>query len=167
MRVRALGGLSVERVTSAEPPKARRGHGTTLQVLEVVLSHGGAPVPAQRVADLVWPQTDGDHAMDSLKVALSRLRRLGLAEGGKAIPWIHSHDQHVVVDPSLCSVDCFAVADLLDHALSRPDDLETLRVAVDSYTGDFLDGGGTAPHALAFRQRLQDRHRAACAALER
>ena len=47
-----------------------------LAVLKAIISMGCSGVPAQRLADALWPDREGDHAMGALEVALRRLREL-------------------------------------------------------------------------------------------
>lgn len=160
IRVRALGALAVERVEAPVNNATRRAPGTTLEVLAAVLAYGGAPAPVSDVADRVWPTADGDSALHSLNVALSRLRRAGAADGGAPVPWIHVRDHHIELDPGQCAVDCFAAADLLDYALARPEDADTRRVALSSYHGEFLGKEIEAPWSHGYRDALRAKHQA-------
>ena len=47
-----------------------------LALLKLLIAFGGAEVSQHRVLDLLWPDADGDNAYRSLKMALSRLRKL-------------------------------------------------------------------------------------------
>jgi|GEM_PF-2679965 len=140
VRVRALGSLAVERPGEPQCANGGRAIGTTLQVLAAVLSWCGEPAPIARVADLVWPLADGDAALHSLKVALSRLRRVG---GAEPVPWILVRDHHISLDPALCAVDCLAARDLLALARTEPGDAElrrlALRISEGALFGDALE----------------------------
>ncbi len=53
-------------------PKVRR----PIELLECLVELGGACVSQEKLCDALWPESDGDKASASLKVNLSRLRRL-------------------------------------------------------------------------------------------
>jgi DNA-binding SARP family transcriptional activator len=47
-----------------------------LALLKALLALGGREVPEGRLAEILWPEADGDLAHNSFEVALSRLRKL-------------------------------------------------------------------------------------------
>jgi DNA-binding SARP family transcriptional activator len=47
-----------------------------LALLKALIALGGRGVPEERLAELLWPEADGDLAHHSFEVALSRLRKL-------------------------------------------------------------------------------------------
>jgi DNA-binding SARP family transcriptional activator len=69
LRVRLLGGFEVE---GLEP--ARVGSRKARTLLKVLALARGAPVPADRLADAVWPDGPPARAADQLGVLVSRLR---------------------------------------------------------------------------------------------
>jgi hypothetical protein len=77
----------------------------TKSLLLALIGEGGYKVPAERLSDLLWPDSDGDQAAQNLKVALHRLRRLGCAPDEAAVNWIHVKHGHVSLARSLCWVD--------------------------------------------------------------
>lgn len=80
----------------------------TKSLLLALIGEGGYKVPAERLSDLLWPDSDGDQAAQNLKVALHRLRRLGCAPDEAAVNWIHVKHGHVSLARSLCWVDAHA-----------------------------------------------------------
>ena len=78
------------------------------QGLDTLIGEGGYKVPAERLSDLLWPDSDGDQAAQNLKVALHRLRRLGCAPDEAPVNWIHVKHGHVSLARSLCWVDAHA-----------------------------------------------------------
>lgn len=77
----------------------------TKSLLLALIGEGGYKVPAERLSDLLWPDSDGDQAAQNLKVALHRLRRLGCAPDEAPVNWIHVKHGHVSLARSLCWVD--------------------------------------------------------------
>ncbi|MCX7250578.1 MAG: hypothetical protein NTX37_03575 [Burkholderiales bacterium] len=80
----------------------------TKSLLLALIGEGGYKVPAERLSDLLWPDSDGDQAAQNLKVALHRLRRLGCAPDEAAVNWVHVKHGHVSLSRSLCWVDAHA-----------------------------------------------------------
>ncbi len=80
----------------------------TKSLLQALIHAGGYKVPAERLSDLLWPDSDGDQAAQNLKVALHRLRRLGCAPDEVPVNWIHVKHGQVSLARSLCWVDAHA-----------------------------------------------------------
>jgi len=80
----------------------------TKSLLLALIGEGGYKVPAERLSDRLWPDSDGDQAAQNLKVALHRLRRLGCAPDEAPVNWIHVKHGHVSLARSLCWVDAHA-----------------------------------------------------------
>lgn len=82
VRVRTLGGFAIEvddRAVSAEGKQQKR----PLELLQALVALGGS-AGRERLADLLWPEAEGDRALDALEVALRRLRQL--LGGPDAVP---------------------------------------------------------------------------------
>lgn len=47
-----------------------------LELLKALVALGGEAVPQERLADLLWPDADGDRAASNLNTVLHRLRKL-------------------------------------------------------------------------------------------
>ena len=77
----------------------------TRSLLLALIGEGGYKVPVERLSDLLWPDSDGDQALQNLKVALHRLRRLGCAQDEAPVNWIHVKHGRVSLARSLCWVD--------------------------------------------------------------
>ena len=77
----------------------------TKSLLLALIGEGGYKVPVERLSDLLWPDSDGDQALQNLKVALHRLRRLGCAQDEAPVNWVHVKHGRVSLSPSLCWVD--------------------------------------------------------------
>jgi hypothetical protein len=74
VRVRTLGCFQIDidgRPLRHEAKAPKR----PLELLQALIAHGGR-APVARLADALWPQSEGDHATDAFEVALRRLRKL-------------------------------------------------------------------------------------------
>jgi len=82
VRIRVLGRFSVLR---GDKPLAAAGRGAKpLDLLKALVALGGRGVGEAELAEMLWPNADGDRAHSSLKVNVHRLRRL---LGEECIVW--------------------------------------------------------------------------------
>jgi ATP/maltotriose-dependent transcriptional regulator MalT len=147
LQIRTLGPLSVagEKEAGVEPSGPLRG--VRLRLLAELVAAPIAGVPLVRLADELWPDADGDRAMQSLHTTLHRLRKaLGC-------------DEAVVVDGGLarldrriCSVDAWQLMDVASRGDASPQALEAAQAL---YNGPFLEGVKLDAGALDYRARLQ------------
>ncbi|BCS55032.1 BTAD domain-containing putative transcriptional regulator [Geobacter sp. SVR] len=150
-----------------------------LSLLKALIVHGGREVPADWLCEALWPSAMGDAAYSSLKMALSRLRRL---LGDDHL--VEMREGKLSLNRSMCWVDAWAVtgsAGRIDARLRREEDGITaardnsLAGLVDEmirmYAGEFLSGEKTEYWEINFRSRLQyaflGAMKAFCAGLER
>jgi hypothetical protein len=75
LRIRLFDGWRVEGLAASADARQKADSKPT-QVLQFLAAHAPAAVPAQRLADALWPEAEGDKAIRSLDVALTRLRAL-------------------------------------------------------------------------------------------
>ncbi|MDX8522680.1 BTAD domain-containing putative transcriptional regulator [Mesorhizobium dulcispinae] len=92
----------------------------------------GLAAPRERLADLLWSNSDSEHSRNSLRQTLSVLRR-DLSRAGMDI--IHSHKELIGIRPNAVRVD---VEDF-EAGLSARSASE-LETTLALYTGPFLDG---------------------------
>jgi DNA-binding SARP family transcriptional activator len=158
LRIEALGagGLRVFRKGAAATDGRHRGS-RALTLLKALVALGGAQVSMTRLADLLWPDDEGQRVTSRMKVTISRLRRLGLADGEDSEPWITVRDGKVALDPAQCSVDALAFEDALRRALADPRELDRLFTALELYRGLFLEGESEG-WIDAARERLDGRY---------
>ncbi len=121
----------------------------TRMLLIALICEGGQKVPATRLADMLWPDTEGDKALQNLKVALHRLRRLGCLEGDEPVNWVHVKHGVVSLVRGLCWVDVHEMEALLD---ARENWRE---VIVQHDEGEFLPGDFSHPWVVRYRERIQ------------
>jgi len=113
-----------------------------LDLLKALIALGGRKVSEFRLADAMWPDSDGDMQHQSLATTLHRLRRIvGLRE------FVHYSNGHLSLDPRYCWVDAWAFERLLSHAETEAREMKKESIlsavrsaekAVSLYKGDFL-----------------------------
>ena len=126
LRVRLLGGLDIrlgeERVPPLDSARAE-------SLLAYLLVHRDAPQPRQRLAFLLWPESNEPQARTNLRQVLHNLRR--------ALP-----DADRLIDVGPRTLQWRAAAPFwLDVAIFEQAVVDgRLQEAVDTYTGDLLEG---------------------------
>ncbi|SMF97354.1 Transcriptional regulatory protein, C terminal [Methylomagnum ishizawai] len=146
VKVRTLGGLAIW-LDNRPVDLAAKLRTKPMELLIALICHGGRAVPAERLAELLWPDTDGDKALNAYHVTLKRLREwLGgevlIQRGGQL--WL---------DQRHCWVDCWTFI----RGLTAPGGNDRWLAL---YRGDFLPDN-ESPHVMGFREWLKIRHRAA------
>jgi DNA-binding SARP family transcriptional activator len=110
----------------------------TKNLLKALIVCGGTRVSADFLVDTLWPEADGDRAMKNLKVALSRLRRIGCRNGEEPLHWIEVRGRHVSLLHPVCVVDSIQFRRKLVAAMKEEINRELLLEALDLYKEDFL-----------------------------
>ncbi|HFQ88668.1 MAG TPA: hypothetical protein ENK27_01215 [Desulfobulbus sp.] len=121
----------------------RHWHGRqSKKLLKAIIVFGGCKVDMEHLAYLLWPDHEGDRAMNNLKMAISRLRQVG-SDGDEVVPWIAVKHKKVSLLKKLCRVDAIDFHQALND-LAGSNDPVALQEALSLYTGDFLpqDEGG-------------------------
>lgn len=75
LRIRLFDGFTVEGINSGTQESGKKGESKSTQILQFLAAHAPGAVATQRLADALWPEAEGDKAMRSLEVALTRLRQ--------------------------------------------------------------------------------------------
>lgn len=114
------------------------------RLLLAVLALEGRPLPRERLAELLWPQSEGAQARANLRRALFDLRRL-LQRAGLPEQALLSDKKQLALHPALdWQLDCreFAAAlpELPSERAPSPEGLERLAQRLDLYRGPLLDG---------------------------
>ncbi len=159
IRVRTLGDFAVERegVPVAFVGKAPR---KALALLKCIITFGPKGAPLTSLAEVLWPDDDGDRAQGALRTALHRLRTL-LGDTRTLVV----SDGRASLDPTLVWVDLFAFERRAPRAAADRDDIDRL---CDLYRGPFLPHDSDASWAIGARFRCQTRfEQAICAVTER
>ena len=166
MMIRTFGGLSIEidgqPLTFSGKPQHK-----PLQLLKALIALGGSEVPSETLADLLWPETEGDLAAKALGMALLRLRRL------------LGHDDLIVstggmlsLSRNRCRVDILDQAALLKRLglpLNTPTSAEQdlspeliplIEAQIRAYRGEFLATDSACPWTIPARDQARRHHRA-------
>ncbi len=157
VRVESLGRFRVVRWGKPLPLESS-GQRRPLDLLRALLACGGREVRRERLADLLWPEADGDAASRVLATTLHRLRRL-LGEGVVIRP----REGMVGLDPHRCWVDIWALEEGVGAILEQRRGIgERERVAeaeraIALYRGPLLRATGGESWLLAPRERLHVR----------
>ncbi|HEU4368822.1 MAG TPA: bacterial transcriptional activator domain-containing protein, partial [Methylomirabilota bacterium] len=141
------------------PGKAQK---KPLALLQVLVALGGRNVREDEIAEVLWPDSEGDAAHQALAVTLHRLRRL-LGHGGAVL----RSDGRISLAPSHCWVDVWAVdrtLALAEAAIARSPvrdhewaaSIRWTDRAVALYRGEFLGGDQTMPWAAGVSGRLKE-----------
>lgn len=104
-----------------------------IELLKCLISLGGREVGAQKLAEAIWPDAEGDAAYQSFTMTLKRLRELI----GKKEALILSEGK-LTLDPRYAWVDVWAMAQG-----SAQEDSKQLQKSLDIYQGEFLDNDET------------------------
>jgi LuxR family maltose regulon positive regulatory protein len=153
-RVQTFGGF---RLMRHEEPLGGTGKAQRrpLELLKLLIAHGGELVSESRVVDALWPRVDGDSAHRSFTSALHRLRKLLGEERAVVL-----HEGRLSLDRRYFWIDVWAfeqlAADL--EAASDPDEIGRLAERLLSlYRGGFMADDMDAAWLIAARERLRNR----------
>jgi len=155
MRISTLGQFLLEVDGQALTGK-RAIRGKPLELLQVLIAHGGQGVAEDTLTDCLWPDTDGDAGHHALETTLYRLRKLLGIEQALVL-----QNGRLSLDSRYCWVDVWAVQQLLrdlDGQLKRSDAAGLARTAQrlrELYGGPFLHHSGEEAWMVLPRERLQ------------
>ncbi len=138
LRIYTLGRFEVE-VEGAPLRFGKKAPRKPLELLKTLISLRGKEARPGQIADMLWPDAEGDLARESFEVTHKRLRRL-LGEGAR----FQNAEGRLALDPRTCWVDAWAFEQLIE---------ETEReVANDSGTGQ-KSGAKKAKSSLSGRSQ--------------
>jgi LuxR family maltose regulon positive regulatory protein len=153
LKVRALGDFIIYREGEILrfPRKAQK---RPLDMLQALVAAGRKGVREEDLADALWPDADGDAALQSLKITLHRLRTLVGREEA-----VRVREGRVSLDENFCWTDAWTFERQLDEAEGRDAQqaVPLLERAVGLYQGFFLDREMEEPWLLAAGERLRSR----------
>lgn len=162
LRIHTLGRFGVSRAGEAITFSGKMQR-RPLELLKVLVAHGGREVSESRVIEALWPRVDGDSAHLSFTSTLHRLRKLLGVEGA-----IQLAGGKLSFDGRVVWLDTWAVDQLglrVSRALREASasgadaaELGTLaQYTVEFYSGPFLDSDSDATWAYAMRDRMRQR----------
>jgi ATP/maltotriose-dependent transcriptional regulator MalT/DNA-binding SARP family transcriptional activator len=160
-RVHTLGQFRLLR--NGEPLTfAGKAQRRPLDLLKVLIAHGGREVPEERITEALWPRIDGDSAHRSFTTTLHRLRRL-LAEDRA----LQLSEGKLSLDGRYVWTDTWALEQIIvriernlrqPHAIIDADELYKLFAQLNGlYKGSFLGNEPDEPWSLPLRERLRHR----------
>ena len=115
-----------------------------LDLLTALVAAGEGGASAGRLADQLWPESDGFDAYRALTTALHRLRNLLRCSDA-----VRLSAGRLMLDPDICTVDAWS----FERALRGASDHEAVSAVLDMYPGPFLVDE-TRPWAIEMRERL-------------
>jgi LuxR family maltose regulon positive regulatory protein len=132
-----------------------------LALLKALIASGGREVSEERLADILWPEAEGDTAHSAFTTTLFRLRQLLGMENA-----LRFHQGKAYLDPRCCCVDVWIFERILgqvdaawDERTSGKDGgkpVELAEKAMRLYTGPFL-AGDNEPWMISTRERLRNK----------
>jgi len=137
---------------------SRKAQKKPLEMLKTLIAHGVAPVGETSIADILWPEADGDLAHQTFATTLYRLRKLlGHPE---VLPF---RDKHLSLDLRYCWVDAWAFERLLKNAdaCKQQGDLDRAGALTEKatalYRGAFLAGEPEEHWMVSSSERLRSK----------
>lgn len=158
-----LGAFELHRGDDRVPARAWRTR-QGLAVVKVLLAERGRVVPAERLADLIWPDSDPAAGRHSLQVAI-RTARIVLEPGlrtGTASRFIVTDGRGYRFSTEHCSIDAddLVAAHLRGRSAERAGDrraaIDAYRAAVGLYRGAYLEEDESEEWAIETRERLRE-----------
>jgi DNA-binding SARP family transcriptional activator len=149
LTVRCFGSFEL-RVGGLPLPSRGKSKHRQLDVVKLVAAHGPAPMPLSRIAETLWPDSEGDAARHALDTTLSRLR----ATLGREV--FRLEHGALSLDREVCWLDTALLEDALSRlevavAAGRLDILPEIESVLELYRGDLLSGE-TPPWVLPRRE---------------
>jgi ATP/maltotriose-dependent transcriptional regulator MalT/DNA-binding SARP family transcriptional activator len=153
IRIRALGRFQVE-IHDQPVSFSTKAQRKPFALLKALVAFGGRSVRERDIADALWPEADGDAALQALAVTLHRLRRLLRDESA-----VHRQDGRMQLDPQRVWSDVAALESTLHLAANAPpaERLRLLDAALQLYAGPLLPDDEDEGWTAAPRQRLRAR----------
>ena len=149
LRVRVLGGFELAR--DGEPMRfTGKTQQRPLDVLKLVVAHGGSDVDAESVMAALWPDADGAAAKSSFDSAMFRLRKLLDVDNAMEVG-----SGKVSLNRALAWTDVGALEAALRDASDAPPALAARRL-LDAYPGPLL-GTEESPWLVKPRDALRAR----------
>jgi LuxR family transcriptional regulator, maltose regulon positive regulatory protein len=121
-----------------------------LELLRALIAFGGRGVATGKLAQVLWPDTDGDMAKHALETTLYRLRKL---LGDRCI---EVNGSQLTLNADHCWVDVWSLERLLEPGEQTLSPAAHAQRLLELYRGPFLDGDDT-PSVLIQRERLHSK----------
>lgn len=161
IRIYSLGRFGVVR-DGKRAEFAGKSQNKPLQLLKALIALGGRDVPREKLSDLLWPEADGDRALQALAVTVRRLRRLLGDERAVLVA-----EGRLTLSNRVCWVDCwafkraFSMGEKTLREAADPGSAESaarrLEKAIGLYRGEFLEEAKEAAWAVPLRERTRSK----------
>jgi LuxR family transcriptional regulator, maltose regulon positive regulatory protein len=149
IRIYTLGGFEV--LTQDTPLTfSGRVQKKPLELLRALIALGGRGVATSKLAQMLWPDTDGDMAKHALETTLYRLRKL---LGDRCI---EVNGCQLTLNADYCWVDVWSFERLLEPGEQTLSPAMRAQRLLGLYRGPFLDGDDM-PSVLVQRERLHSK----------
>ena len=167
VRIYTLGRFSVLVDDEALPLTGKARH-KPLQLLKMIIALGGRQVGQDKILELMWPDSDGDAALQALYTTSHRLRKL---LGDKIVKL---QDGTLTLDSRSVWVDAWAferMAGKLQDRLQRSREVTSAAIGQGEgrlsalYPGHFLGSESGISWALPLQERLKSKYLAVLAGL--
>ncbi len=157
LKIYTLGRFSI--VRNGETLQPSQSKNKPVMLLQALIALGGRQVGKTQLANIFWPDSEGDFQATALKVTLHRLKQL---LGIQNI--IIQTPVYLSLNPSLCWVDCWQFERMANAAIestkrNHGETTSKCRRAITLYQGDFLAPYQDEPCFIDYRQRLQKIHK--------
>jgi len=152
VKIYTLGSFSVLR-DDAPLQLTGKPHVKPLELLKALVATGGREASAAYLAELLWPDAEGDAGFRAFETTLHRLRKL---LGHDAA--LNLEDGKLSLDPLLCWVDAWAFEREVSEGEHLPEMQESraaLAAVSGLYRGHFLVHEPQRPWMLPYRERLR------------
>jgi DNA-binding SARP family transcriptional activator len=157
LKIYTLGQFSV--LKDGKPiPYSRKAQEKPLSILKVLIIMRDKGTRTEDIADILWPEANGDLAYHSFQTALHRLRSLiGYSET------VLVREGRLSLDPNRCWVDAWAFERLLEEAdilwkegIAQKA-IQLTENALALYQGPLLGKEGEQPWQMPVRERLRNK----------
>lgn len=153
VKIRTLGTFELEINGQTIFDRNWRGR-QSKRLMKLLIAMGGSKVSAERVAEILWPDADGDKALNSLNVTLSRLRKIGLQKNQPSLLWLSMKHNKLSLVNGLCCTDVLMFHATIKESLKNGDNNEELMSVLEGYTGNFLPQDTQPAEIETFRTEL-------------
>ena len=153
VRVSTLGRFVVE-VDGSVLEFAKKTPKKPLELLKALIALGPRGAREEKLAELLWPNSEADRAALALTTTLHRLRRLiGESAIRRREGRLTVNAEHCWVDAWILERECAAL-ERVGNAADTKEFGTTVEQLLDLYKGPFLSGQAEAGWVLARRERL-------------
>jgi len=124
-----------------------------LELLTCIISGGERSILKETIAARLWPDADGDRALQNLNTTLHRLRKLLGSDGAVVL-----RNGQLILNSRFCWVDArhFAwLAQQIDIPPASPLKKKYLCRALQMYQGPYMTGHDHLPVAISYKEQLE------------